>query len=183
MMSDSEIKQLIASEIKKQMNVILSGSSANADNISEDIQNMFPGQPTQPSRPTMHPYGFCSLAPNGTIQVVARQGDHFGNRLTLGHRAADRPKDLNGGESAVYSMGGYTFRLQNDSIMLGKGTTYETAVVGETLVQFLTMLIQEIIVHSHPAPGAGPVDAAAFEELQTEFLDNAKVLAKEGGRF
>jgi phage gp45-like len=182
-MDATEIRRLIRKEIQLQMNVILSGQAANASNITEDIQALFPGGTGIVARPVMHPYGFCSLAPDGTIQVVARQGEHFANRVVLGHRAADRPTDLESGESVQYSVGGYQVRVQNGAIMIGKDGVYETMVVGNTLVVFLTALLQELAIHTHAAPGAPPTDAEAFTEMKTQYLDSNGILAEDNGRF
>lgn len=187
MSGEIDIKKMIRDEIRLQMDIILSGETGDADNISETIQNLYPGMPGITGRPTAHPYGFCSLAPDGTIQVTARQGENQANRLVLGHRAADRPADLKNGEAAVYSVGKYMVRIQNDMIQIGKDGVYEPVLMGETSRQFFISLIQLILVHTHE-DGTGietsvPLNAEDFTQLQSDNLDNSKVLAEDGGRF
>jgi hypothetical protein len=140
------------------------------------------------ARPVMHPYGYASRAPKGTVSVTARQGEHTGNRLVLGHRAPDRPNDLAVGDSVMYSVGDYRVKITSTQILISKGTDYEPLVVGETLRQFLIALIELIVEHKHvcsapSAPGGPPMNFADFQELGAENLDNEKILAKDGGRY
>lgn len=115
-MMDADTIRFIREEVKRQTNIILSGKSGTNDGTKEDIQEMFPKMPTIEDRPVMHPYGFASRAPKGTIQVVARQGDHIGNRLVLGHRASDRPT-LGAGESAIYNEHGEVIKVVKGKIL------------------------------------------------------------------
>jgi phage gp45-like len=131
----------------------------------------------------MHPYGFCSLAPDGTTQVVARQGEHFGNRLVLGHRAADRPKDLKSGETAAYSKSGYKIVWKGDSVMIGHGSTLEPLVMGQALNDLLKSLLNALIAHTHAAPGVPPTNVADFTTILTSKLNSNKILVKDGGAF
>jgi phage gp45-like len=185
-MTESDIIKLINAQVKKQLNVILSGQSGNAaddghGNYSEDIQNMFTGMDGITSRPVSHPYGFASKAPDGTTQVTAKQGDHTGNRLVIGHRAADRPSDLGDGETCVYSSSGYRIVWKQGSIMIGKGTQLEPLILGQTLNTFLTSLLTDIIAHTHASPGAPPTNIADFQQLLTNTLNANKILVEDGG--
>lgn len=178
----------VRDEIKRQLNIILNASAGENTTSTETINQLFPGMPGITARPVMHPYGFVSRAVKGIISVTAKIGDHFGNRLVLGHRDKDRPTNLDEGESAVYSMGGYTIRMKNGKIELGKGEDYEVAVVGDTMVEFLTLLLDHIIAHTHicsvpGAQGAPPLNVADFQDDKANFIANEKILAKDGGRF
>lgn len=113
-MIDSETARYIRLEIEKQMNVILSGVAGNASEQYEDIQQLFPSMATITQRPVMHPFGVSSSAPDGTLQVVAKQGEHVGNRIILGHRDKNKPScapgevvlyDANGGKIQLRSAG------------------------------------------------------------------------------
>lgn len=104
-MTDGDILRFIRQEIARQVNVILSGRSMNGTEQTEDIEEMFPKMPTITERPVMHPYGISSAAPDGIISVVARQGEHFGNRIVLGHRDKDRPA-CEKGELVLYDASG-----------------------------------------------------------------------------
>lgn len=185
-MSESEIEKMVRSEVRKQMNIILSGQSENSDNdthgnFSEDILNMFPGMDGITQRPVMHPYGFASLSPDGMIQVTARQGEHTGNRLVLGHRANDRPQDLEQGETCAYSSSGYRIVWKQGAIMIGKGSNLEPLVLGETLNTFLTNFLTYIIAHTHAAPGTPPTNLAQFQELLTTVLETNSILVEDSG--
>lgn len=186
-MMDADTRRFIQNEIRRQINLITSGESGTNTIESEDIQNCYPGMATIEARPVMHPYGFVSRAAKGTIQVTAQQGDHPGNKMVLGHRDKDRP-DLEEGESKVYSLGQYQVHIKNDSIKFGKGTTFETAVVGETLAQLLSQMLDAIVAHKHTTTSPGtlttpPDNASTFTSLKSDFVSNEKILAKNGGRF
>lgn len=133
---DAELTRFIREEIKRQMDVILSGSSGENDKVvNEDISNMYPGMPTILSRPVMHPYGYVSRAPANTIQVTGKQGEHVGNRVVLGHRDGDRPTDLKQGESGMYSSEFYQVRVSNDKIRIGQSTDgTDTGYAGQTSI-------------------------------------------------
>lgn len=189
------LAKMIRDEVARAMNILLNAQTEGATKDTEGINGVFPGMATMPSRPTVYPFGFCSQAPDGTISFVARVGDHPGNRYVIGHRDSRRP-DLDRGESAFYSVqnGGlaYLMRCFVDSIKGGKGTTFETMIAGDTLVTLLSSLITELASHTHnitvastpfTGPTLAPLDAAAFTALKASYLDNGKVLLKDGGRF
>lgn len=148
-MNESELKRLIRDEIKIAMQVISSGSAGdNSKLTTEDIQALFPGLPIIPGRPIIRPYGFMSRAPTGTISATAQQGDHPGNKITLGHRDAKVPS-VGVGEIKVYNVNGYTIYLSSTAIMIGNGSTFSTAVLGEALATLINSLITAITSHTH----------------------------------
>jgi len=184
---DAEVKRLIIKEIHRQMNIITGGAAGTNTNTTQDIDSYMPGHPPIPARPFMHPYGHVSRAPRGTICVTAQQGEHPGNKLTLGHRDPNAPA-VEVGETAVYSLGKYTVKVSNEKLELGKDGEYETMVVGDTLKEFLVALLEILVRHRHivTAPGAPsgpPIEATEFTDLNTNYLTNDKILAKDGGRF
>lgn len=186
-MTDSEIARMIRQEVERQVNVILPGRSQDSSKFTESINNMFPGMPGITARPIMRPFGFISRAPDDTTQVVGRMGSHPANRLVLGHRDQNAPDPGEKGESIVYSIGGYQVRVLNGQIQLGKNGTYETMVVGDTLKEFLLALLQAIIQHTHignlGVETGVPLNLEAFNNAKENFVDNSKILAKDGGRF
>lgn len=185
-MIDSEIKRFIAKEIERQLNVIASGQSGSNTVSTENIESLFPGMPVLENRPIMHPFGLVSRAPNGIISVTARQGNHPGAYLTLGHRDKDRPEVLVG-ETAVYSVGKYQVTIKNDKLLIGKNGDFEEIPMGETLRQFLITFIDLVIQHQHIGnlgyQTSTPINAGDMTAAKAEFLDNSKILAKDGGRF
>lgn len=103
-MNESEILSLVRRELARQLNIILTGKTANStgDTASEDIKEMYPGMPTIEVRPVMHPYGFASRAIDDTISVVAMQGAQKQNRVIIGHRDGKRPKLDDAGDVILY---------------------------------------------------------------------------------
>lgn len=180
------MKRIIQREIKKQLQIIFSGEAGVSTMLTEDIANLYPGMPTITKRPVVHPYGFASRAPQGTLSVVGQQGDHPGNKLVLGHRDGNKPS-VDEGESVQYSLGGYRVVCKNGELFVGKGTDLEHMVVGETLKSFLLALIQAILDHTHMGNlgyATGPVlDPTELNDAKSDFLDNNKILAKDGGRY
>lgn len=114
-----DVMRFVRQEIARQLNVILSGVCESTRDVeTESIGQLYPGMPTIENRPVMHPYGFASRAPAGTIEVVAKQGADPSNRIVIGHRDAKRPKDIDEGESAIYSKGGWAVTVKNDSVKI-----------------------------------------------------------------
>ena len=125
-MIDGETLTAIRREIKKQLDIILVGTSANAtsDGASEDIQEIYPGAATIPGRPKMQPYGFTSRAPAGTLSVVAAQGAGSANRVVLGHRMVpgNAYTLANEGEVMLYDKFGHSIYLQQGKITIDADT-------------------------------------------------------------
>lgn len=178
-MNDADIARYIREEVKKQLNIILNAETSKSNGLLETIANLFPGMANLPDRPIVLPYGFSSAAPPKTISVTAKVGDHPANRMVIGHRDANRPSSASG-EMMIYSKGGYRVVVKNGAVMIGKGNTLETAVAGDALVTLLGDLGSLLAQHTHPAPGAPPVEAAQFSQLGS---DAASILAKDGGAF
>jgi hypothetical protein len=93
----------------------------------------------------MHPYGFASKAPDGTISVVAQQGSHPGNKLVLGHRASDRPTDLDSGEVVLYNEFGQAIYVRDGKIQVGTSASASPMVLGDVLMNFITDLINAFL--------------------------------------
>jgi phage gp45-like len=122
---DADTVRFVREEIKRQLSAILSGQAGdNSDVETETIDNLFPGSPSIEKRPVMHPYGFASRAPQGTISVTARQGNDPSNRVVLGHRDSLRsglPEDLGAGDSVIYASDGKTVLAR--IVLVGKVAT------------------------------------------------------------
>ena len=186
---DAETRREVQEEVRRQVNIILFGSTAvtSEDAASEDIDSLFPGMPTILQRPVMHPYGFVSRAVKKTISVVARVGDHIGNRMVIGHRDAGRPTDLDEGESSVYAQGGPRVNVRNSRIELGSTGASEPVVLGQVLLSALTefnselkalvMTLSQTAAGLSTAPGnpiaPNPAFTEALEQL-SEQIDQAK---------
>lgn len=105
-MLDAEILRAIRQEVARALNVLLSGQAGANTAEKETVDSLYPGSPSIPDRPVMHPFGFVSRAPAGTISVTGRQGASPENRLVLGHRDSTRPADLEVGEAILYASDG-----------------------------------------------------------------------------
>lgn len=180
-MIDSEVRRFIKKEIAQQVNIILSGQAGTSDSFTETIENMFPGMPSLNARPVMHPYGMVSRAPRGTISVTARQGEHAGNRLTLGHRDGKRPS-LEEGEVQFYNQFGQAIYLANGKINIGTATAANPAVLGTELKAMLQELITLISTHTHignlGAPTSPPQESSQFVDIQANNVDNDLILSQ-----
>lgn len=182
-MTDAEMMRFIREEIKKQLNVILSGKAGTNTIQTEDIEEMFPGMPTIPGRPIMHPFGISSRAPRGTIQVTARAGEHTGNRMVLGHRDKSRPA-CQAGELVLYNAHGQQIRLENGEIKIGSASSSEPFVLGLVFQKFAQDLLTMFKDHKHmvTAPGAftAALDPATIQkeiELKASPIDDKAILS------
>lgn len=178
----AELRRMIQQEIARAMNVLTNGTTKGAGQFTETIENLFPGMPPLADRPLVQPFGLASVAPNGTLSFCGRVGDHPGSRYVLGHRDASKPA-LSTGEAALYSVGGFLVRVFADRIQVGKGDDYQTTVCGEYLAELLDSLLTTLASHTHASPGAPPTQAAQFTSMKSNYVDNEKILAKDGGGF
>lgn len=183
-MTDAHIISFIREEIRRQVQIILSGKAGQNEVDREDIDEMIPGMPTITDRPVMHPYGFASRAARGTQNIVARQGDHASSRIVIGHRDQNRPSNLEEGESSVYSVGDFRVICRLDRVSVSKGDSLEeTMVLGDKLTTMLKNLLDAIISHTHPSPGAPPTNTVTFQSIKDNQVSGDKLLAKDGGGF
>lgn len=181
-MITGETRRYIEQEIKRHVNIILSGQAGSNSQFVETIDNLFPGMPGILNRPVMHPYGLVSRAPAGTISVTAKQGDHPGNRVVLGHRDSARPT-IEAGETQLYNEFGQAIYLQNGSIHIGTAAAGNPAVLGDETKAFLILLIQWLLTHTHVTGGPGsptspPEQVAELTEIQEQNVDNDKILSQ-----
>ncbi len=191
-MTEAQIRKIIKDELAVHLQIISSGEAGTNTTTTEDIASLFPGMPTLTARPIMHPFGFISRAVKGLISVTAQQGNHPGNKMTLGHRDKYAPS-VDVGESAIYSSSGYIVKCAGGKIQVGKNGTFQTVVCGENLAACLTAIISAIVAHTHPYIDTGaipplsetqpPTNAADFTSAQSSFIDNNNILAQDGGGF
>jgi phage gp45-like len=181
-MMDAEVREFIKSEIRKQINVILSGQSGSNTQFSEDIANMYPGMPTISARPVVHPYGFVSRAPNGTFQVTARVGDHSANRIILGHRDVNRPS-LNQGEVIMYDQYGHQIYLSEGKMQFGSANSAENMVLGQVFKTMMDTLLAAIANHTHIGnlgyETSPPTNSEDFNNIQSSPIDDEKILSQK----
>ena len=145
-MVDAETRRFIVNEIKRAMNVILSSQTASTRDVeTETIGDLFPGMPSIDNRPVMHPYGLASRAPPGTIGVIGRQGEHFSNRLILGHRDKNRPKDVLEGEVVLYNQFGQALYFRKKKVQIGSLNSANPAVLGDLLATFLKNILRKLL--------------------------------------
>lgn len=143
-MIDSYDLRLIREEIKKQLNIILTGQSLVSDGTKCNVINMFPGMAPIQKVPIAHPYGFCSSALDGTFTITARVGEHFGARLVIGHKDINRPTDLNPGECVIYSSTGHQIRCTLTGIKIGSASAANPLVLGDILQTYLNSIYASI---------------------------------------
>jgi hypothetical protein len=111
------------------------------------------------------PFGLSSKAPVGTQALIAPGGMDPSNQNVLGHFDETRP-DLGDGESALYNAYGQSIRVMNGKILIGTGQSSEAVVLGNQLKALLTQILDLLVAHTHPGPGAPPSNAADFEQLK-----------------
>lgn len=178
---DADQRKYIQKEIHRQLNVILYSTSGVNDHESETIDQMFPGMPSIEKRPVMHPFGFCSRAAQGIMSVICRVGDHFANRMVMGHRDPVRPNDLEEGESVIYSTGGLKVYMRNGKIQIGSSSSANPVVLGNELKQLLEDTLQLIADHTHIGnlgiQTTPPTNSANFLALKLSPVGDKKILS------
>jgi phage gp45-like len=194
-MLDSESIRFIREEIKRQVNIILSGVTDGTATHSEGIGQLFPGMPTIQDRPIMQPFGLSSQAPDGTIQVTARQGDHIGNRLVLGHRDKNKPSVIKG-EVKLYNAYGDVIYVSEgvirtttpkivdeaDDIRIGSEAAEENFVLGQVFKTFAQQLLTQLAAETHVSglpgyPTSVPQNAAKYNNLKATPIDDDAILS------
>lgn len=196
--TDSEILAFIRREVARQTQVILNAQAGKNTIDKENIDLMYPGAPSVTERPVMHPYGLASRAPEKTLSVVARVGEHSANRMVIGHRDKDRPTDLEEGETILYSVGKMSVIVRKDKVTIGKGETgvsvvvdekkvtigkgdtQEPGVLGDALASLLSELLDILANHTHGPPGTPPAQSAQITQIKVQQVDAGKFLAEEG---
>lgn len=183
-MNEAELKRWVRKEIQTQLNIIMSATTGLGETVEDEtISSLYPGSPDIPKRPVMHPYGFASRAPTGTTSVTGKHGADPSNRMVLGHRDANRPTDLEEGESTLYSVAGYEIRAYKDGIRVVKGSKKFALLLGEDIITFLAELIDVLAIHTHGPPGTPPTNASDITLLKTENLAGSTLLSTEEGGF
>lgn len=189
-MMDAEAVRFVRQEIERQLNVILTGSAGATDQFKETISNQFPGMPDIPGRPVMHPYGLVSRAPQGTLSVTGRMGEHVGNRMVLGHRDKNRPS-LAEGEVMLYNEFGQQMYVKNGNVILnakkvslGSAAAAEPFVLGNVFQAMMETVLEAIATHTHAsnvpsAPTSPPLNAAVFEAQKASPVADKVILSDE----
>ena len=185
-MIDSELQRFIRQEIARAtQDIVLNAVTKGSSVTKESMAFLYNDENTLDDKTVSHPYGYASKAPDGTLSVTLRQGNHQGNRTVIAHRDEARPTDIDAGESVIYSKNGYQVRVKNGAVQVGKNGTFETLVVGETLQALLTALIEAIVQHTHLGnlgyPSGVPQNAATFNSINSDQVP--KIVAKDGGKF
>jgi hypothetical protein len=145
-MLDPETIRFIKKEIQKSMYVILAAKSKADNGITATVSELFPGMDDITDCPVVSPYGFVSSAPDGTFNIVARQGEHLGNRVVIAYKDQKKPKDLNPGEAALYNATtGKDIRIGNSKITLGSKDAAEPLVLGTQVATLLGGMIDQFV--------------------------------------
>lgn len=169
------------------MNIVVNGQALASKKDTEGIANLFPGHDPIPDRPKVSPYGFHSMAPDDTLSVSARVGDHTGNRYVIGHRDSNRP-DVATGEAVLYNGFGQQVRMQNGDIVLvrnagkihlGSAGSANPVNLGDLVQSVLSQFLQIFAVHTHEDSMGGmtmvPLNAGSATTLKGTPVDDGKI--------
>jgi hypothetical protein len=182
-MIDPEIKSFIQREIQRSLMLILSGQAGVNTVTTETIESPgYPGSNSLEERPVMHPFGFVSRAPQGIISVIGRQGSDPGNYLVMGHRDPGRPEVEEGAAAMYASEKGPMMMTGAKGVFVGKGGTADKPLLlGTEGGAFLGQLLDLIIAHVHPSPGAPANNVADFTQLKTQIDEKKLISTTDGG--
>jgi len=183
-MLDAEMIRLIRAEIRVQIASIghaIVRSSDTSTTETQALEQNYPGSPKMLPRPVAHPYGFASRAPDGTIAVTGRVGEHPGAIVTLGHRDAARADmDLLEGESSLYSQNLHGTWARSDKTQVGSPTADNPLVLGTEVLELLTAIVDTLIAGTGgltTSPGSptapNPTIVTQFNELKSRLISAA----------
>jgi hypothetical protein len=140
-MIEPEIRRLIHEEIKRSMNtIIMAECGATEGKNNSTVRNMYGCGPLTTKFPVASSYGFASRAPEQTLAVLGRLGEHPASRIILSHYDVNKP-ELNDGEAVLYNADGLQIRLEKEKIKIGGAEADEPLVLGNVLVEFLDKLM------------------------------------------
>jgi hypothetical protein len=178
-MTRDEIRQIVWQEMGRMLNVVLTGSSTQADGkATETINNMLPGLPAIPNRPVAFPWGYNASTPDGVSQLAMQAGNHVFNRMVVSHFDQNRPV-VKTGECILYNQYGQIVYLKKGAIQLGSMAASQPFLLGSSTNTFFDELLTAIINHTHAAPGTPPTNVSVFEALQTDTVESDNLLSKE----
>lgn len=182
-MNEADLKRFIKQEIRTTLNVLLTAAAGTNDNQTEQVQDLFVGMDGINGVPVMHPFGISSRAPSGTTSIVGRVGDHYGNRLVMGHRDAKRP-DSGSGEVVLYDAYGHIVYLSQSKIQIGSKSASEPFVLGLVFQKLMSQLLQLLSTHTHitTVPGSAttnPQEFQQFLDMKLSPVDDKLVLSDE----
>ena len=142
---------------------------------------MLPGMPTVTKRPVVQPFGLASNAPDDTVSVVGRVGEHFGARYVLGHRDQNKPKFQATGETVLYNAFGQQIYLSNGKIQIGTKSSAEPLVLGNVFKTMMDTLLTQLAEHTHIGNlgynTSPPNNAEEFVQLQESPIDDKSILS------
>ena len=140
-MIEPEIQRLIRDEIRRSMNAIIMAECwAGEEKNSQTVRNMYGCGDLTTKFPVASPYGFASRAPEKTLAVLGRLGEHPASRIILSHHDIAKP-DLLDGEALLYNADGLQIRLEKEKIKIGGAEADEPLVLGNVLLEFLDKLM------------------------------------------
>lgn len=176
-----EVRKAIRQEIRQYMSIILNCSLQASTNEDQEIEQCYPGGPLTEKRPVVHPYGFVSRAPAGTLGVTARVGEHPGARIILGCRDSNRADiDLDEGSVCLYDANGNQLTLDSVGVHLGSSEADNPVPLGNETKELLSAIVDAIITGDlvlTSSPGfptsPNPTTVATFTELKSRLLDTA----------
>lgn len=178
----AELQRMVRLEVARAMNIILNGQARDSKKDTEGIANMFPGMTPIEARPKVLPWGLASTAPDGTLNVSARVGDHAGARYVIGHRDANRP-DHEVGETVLYNQFGQLIHLKDGNVMIGASDASHPYVLGDIEQGLWSAVLQLLATHTHicSPPGvlsAPPTEAPQFDAKKTSPVDDGTMLSE-----
>lgn len=178
---DPETRRSIRDEVKHAVNVILHAKFGETSNEYAELLEPLPGADKIPARPVVHPYGLVSRAPQGTLAVTARVGNHPAARIILGARDPERAnmEFLNEGDVCLYNSDGTKIVLQGKKVKMGSENADNPAVLGNELITLLGQIIDLLILGNSvltTTPGnptvPNPAITPLLNALKAQYLTN-----------
>lgn len=179
-MIEPEIQRLIRDEIRRSMNaIIMAECGADEEKNQQTVRNMYGCGSLTDKYPVASPYGFASRAPEKTLAVLGRLGEHPASRIILSHHDIAKP-DMLEGEAVLYNAAGQQIRLEKEKIKIGGASADEPLVLGKVLMEFLGKVIDMMVTGDFllcGAPGSptapNPAKALDLNNWKQTYLTTA----------
>lgn len=176
-MDERSMKTFIRDLIRRELAPIMMAFTTRSEtNLRSRVQRNSSEGAIKDLR-TILPYGLSSRATLGIEGLIVPINGDPTHLVLAGHFDQTRP-EVAEGETALYNQFGQAVYLENGKVHVGKKTSANPAVLGDELKAFLTDLVNEIAMHTHPGNGAPPTDATTFTQILNDNVTNDTIFSQ-----
>lgn len=175
-MTEYDVIRIVKQTLEQQLApTLMALVTSNSDQFRSSVQR-FPSDAGMNNLRNIQPFGVASRAPAGT-QALTTPINYDPTQINIvGHFDSSRPS-MNDGETILYDAHGHVVYLSESKMQFGSKASANPMVLGDLLQTFLSNFLQQVIEHTHPAPGYPPTNASAFSELQSSPVNDGTLVS------